>query len=618
MANGQVATQPTTQPTTQPAPQSTVQPTVQPTDGGIQWTANPALQTQTDAPPSGSIQWTPNPDTSQTTKPQGDFSPEAFANHPVLTQLHRGFETGFQHGLGLTAPNPEDPHSLGISEMASQTWNNLKQSAIHSYHALGGTAPGEEKWDKAPIYRLDIPVMSALATVGTPFDMIGMGINSMASTLEDGMKDIKAGVETHDHERMARGGGKIFASLGQIAMGAEKGVAGEVADRATQAAGEAMSKRALVPGRSLLRATGRTSYLYGKDVGKVFTEEPIKPTFSVENLKDQIVTIQNRVAQQVRSELSDPAVSQPTINTTQIIDDAINQQLQSLTKESGLKNRQAVVDAVKKVRDDVVHQYDADGNMVGSLRNQMQTPLEVDAVKRSIGRNTRWEADPELEQYANSARKAMYGSLNDAIETTVDRAKPGTSVKALNARYANLIEAERLIRERLRKEEGTELGLRRLLSRGEFWTGVTSLLTGTGLLQSGVGGEAGLGAAVGGGALLADRAIRSTPGRIMRAKGGAMAGQVLQSTAKADVPSMAVRGATAAAAIGAQAAQKDSGEAESAPTQDAGPIAQAKPTADDQDTSDWQHITTSDGRSWKIHPEDLPEAKRRDPKLKIH
>src|SRR5882724_3399767 len=208
MANGQGAAQPTTQPTPQPT-------------GGIQWTPNPALQTTGQATdntsPTGGIQWTPNPDTSQTAKPQdqkGDFSPEAFANHPLLTQLHRGFETGFQHGLGLTAPNAEDPHSLGISEMASQTWNNLKQSAIHSYHALGGTAPGEERWDKAPIYRLDIPIGSALAAVATPFDMIGMGIDSMATTLEDGMKDIKAGVQTHDHERIARGGGRIVASLG--------------------------------------------------------------------------------------------------------------------------------------------------------------------------------------------------------------------------------------------------------------------------------------------------------------------------------------------------------------------------------------------------------------------
>src|SRR5713101_7816937 len=122
---------------------------------------------------------------------KGDFGSDAFAKHPILTQLHRGFETGVLHGFGLTAPNPEDPHSIGISDMASQTWNNLKQGAIHSYHALGGTAPGEEKWEKAPIYRLDIPVVSALATVATPVDMIGSGIESMVTTIEDGSKEMR-------------------------------------------------------------------------------------------------------------------------------------------------------------------------------------------------------------------------------------------------------------------------------------------------------------------------------------------------------------------------------------------------------------------------------------------
>jgi hypothetical protein len=37
----------------------------------------------------------------------------------------------------------------------------------------------------------------------------------------------------------------------------------------------------------------------------------------------------------------------------------------------------------------------------------------------------------------------------------------------------------------------------------------------------------------------------------------------------------------------------------------------------DEDTSDWRHIQTSDQKQHLIHPEDLPEARRRDPQLKI-
>ncbi len=40
-------------------------------------------------------------------------------------------------------------------------------------------------------------------------------------------------------------------------------------------------------------------------------------------------------------------------------------------------------------------------------------------------------------------------------------------------------------------------------------------------------------------------------------------------------------------------------------------------TGTSEDTSDWRHIITSDGQNWKIHPEDLEAARRRDPQLMI-
>ena len=554
-------------------------PTAPANDGGLQWTpiqqTAPAQTSPTAAPSNdGGLKWTPINAPGFDEQTDTSFGSDAFAKHPVLTKWHKGIEEGMQDGLGLKAPDPNNPHSLGISDVASQTWNNLKRAAIHSYENLGGSVPNEVADAVVPGGSLALKTAAAL---GTPFDMIGTGINSMAHSLEDGYKEYYRGTTAGDHEQAAHGVGKMLASLGQIAMGMEKGAAGEIANKATQSAGEVASKRALVPGRSLLGATRRTSSLYGKDVGKVFTEEPIRPTFSIENLQNQIVDIQHDVAQQVRNELGDPAVNKPSINTHQVIDDAVNEELQALTKESGLKNRPAVIDAIKKLRDDVVNQHDADGNVVGSLKNQMQTPLEADAVKRSIGKNTRWEADPELEQYANSARKRMYGKLNDAIEGQVGKAKPGTSIKGLNARYANLIEAERLIRERLRKESASDNSLSEMLKRGEFYGGIVSLLGGLEHANS----LTGLGATLGGAGMLADRAMRSTPGRIVRAKAGAVTGQALQSAAKAGVPGTVVQGATAASA------------------------------------DKWIHVQLSDGKEWEVHPEDFPKLMQRDPKLRV-
>lgn len=40
-------------------------------------------------------------------------------------------------------------------------------------------------------------------------------------------------------------------------------------------------------------------------------------------------------------------------------------------------------------------------------------------------------------------------------------------------------------------------------------------------------------------------------------------------------------------------------------------------SASDEDTSDWRRIQTSDGATFLIHPEDLPEAQRRDPSLQV-
>ncbi len=38
-------------------------------------------------------------------------------------------------------------------------------------------------------------------------------------------------------------------------------------------------------------------------------------------------------------------------------------------------------------------------------------------------------------------------------------------------------------------------------------------------------------------------------------------------------------------------------------------------TSNEQNTSDWRRIQTSDKKHFLIHPEDLPEAQRRDPEL---
>ena len=479
-----------------------------------------------------------------------------------LDKIHKGLEQGVAEGFGLTAPDG-DLHKLSLMDMAHQTWNNLKRSAIHSYENLGGAS--DEELSTAPAYRVDVPLRSAAAMLGTPFDMVGTGINSMATTIENGSKELIDGVKKSDHQAAARGAGKILASLGQIGVGMEGSAANDLISKA----GEVAEKAAPKPGAGLLRATSAKSYLYGKNPGRVFIDEPIKPTLSIDNLKTQIQNAGKSLDQQVRNELTDPAVASKQIDAVSVIDQAVQRELQDLAKESGLKDRQAVIKAIKQVRDDVVNIHDADGNVIGD-KSGPRTLVEANEIKKSVGRNTRWTGDPELENYVNSARKAMYGKLNDAIEAEVAKAKPGTSVKALNARYSNVIEASRLIDKRLAQEESggfLGLGLRRAIAHGEWLSGIGLLLHGEPLTGS---------------VLLADRALRSTPGRIVTEKSLAGAGEGLQSAAKAGVPSAGVQ----AAAIGGNSGK-------------------------------WVRVQLSDGTTHEFHPEDVAELQKRDPQATV-
>jgi len=63
---------------------------------------------------------------------------------------------------------------------------------------------------------------------------------------------------------------------------------------------------------------------------------------------------------------------------------------------------------------------------------------------------------PKLAGYVNDVRKQLYGKLNDMVDQAAPTTKSGPGVRALNARYSNIIEAERLLRERLAHEEGNE------------------------------------------------------------------------------------------------------------------------------------------------------------------
>ncbi len=121
--------------------------------------------------------------------------------------------------------------------------------------------------------------------------------------------------------------------------------------------------------------------------------------------------------------------------------------------------------------------------------------------------------------------------------------------------------------------------------------------------------------AIGGTALIqAERGDFKSAGKTI-ATGVALAA-IMKNPAVLEYALKGIRGlqkvAPAAAAVGTQAIEKD-GEDESAkPEENSQPMSKLQ-----DDTSSWQHIQTSDGARHLIHPEDLEEAKKRDPSLKL-
>src|SRR5437773_6155088 len=218
-----------------------------------------------------------NPDplaqTSGTPIPSGDIIDRAVAG-TFLEPINRGIEQGVAAGFGLKAPDPNHPESLTFADAAKQTWNNLSRSASRSYEKLGGLQPGDTEWDEAPLYRLDIPVHSALAAAATPFHMAAMGIDGMASLLEEGGKEFINGIKTSDHQTAARGFGKVLASLGQIAAGAEApeaagkavGTVGKMAEYNPREVQGSTLTGAARPANVMQGAINRSVGAFGRDV----------------------------------------------------------------------------------------------------------------------------------------------------------------------------------------------------------------------------------------------------------------------------------------------------------------------------------------------------------------
>ncbi|HJZ64291.1 MAG TPA: hypothetical protein VKD70_08235 [Candidatus Acidoferrum sp.] len=174
----------------------------------------------------------------------------------------------------------------------------------------------------------------------------------------------------------------------------------------------------------------------------------------LENVHGQLESAGDRLDGQIKQILSDPKVASQKLDPIAPIKTTIADAKTYITQQTGV-DVPKYIDALDKLEDTLLTKYAAKGNVVVKYTgNAKMSPAEVSDIKKSVGKNTQWNLDlrdPEfqIKAYVNSVRKQIYGKLADTVESAAPEVGP------LNGRYANVIEAQGLLENRIAQEHGT-------------------------------------------------------------------------------------------------------------------------------------------------------------------
>jgi hypothetical protein len=443
---------------------------------------------------------------------------------------------------GAFAPaDPKDAKEIVVNAAAGQ-------GGVAAYRLAKNLVDATEAHFKAPKESFENAKQDLVRAVGEFHN--GDWKNGLATTGSivadtNGMLMMPGAAQARELTEGARPGGNLATPLAKDATDLGLMAITEKAPEALASVGKAAQKIAPESMNTLLRANKESNYLYGKVPGKAFIDEGIKiPKNSVtmagqlENLHGQLETASDNLSQQINSELSDPAVASKRLDVVPTVKGAIADAKKFISKQTGL-DVPSYVKQLNDLEDNILTRYDSNGNPTGKVTGTKLAPAEVADVKKSIGKNTQWKVSPldpdiKLKSYLNTVRKQIYGQLADMVES----AAPNSNIKELNGRFANVIEAQGLLEKRLALEHGTG-GINGAIRKAEFWGGLASALFSPEPISKTLGAGA-----------VADRVIRSVPGKMATAKTLNKAGQALQS------PAIGNAASAAQAAIGTRIASK--------------------------------------------------------------
>lgn len=487
----------------------------------------------------------------------GAFDP-GLEGHIFDGPWDKGLQEGLAQSFGFREANP------GWGQMASEIWDNITEGAHATFRELRNSVRTDDLGGTGRA------AVNFAAGVATPFSMAGQGLVQMLKAAPQGVGQIADGLQNPgvdaegvtSSQRIGRGAGTLLGLLANLAMMKEGGKAGAAVDTGKLA--EGAEKLAAAPGNALVRANRETNYLFGKNPGRVLVDEPIHPTPSLENLREQVQAAGDRLHAQVNAALQQAATVGGIAKDGTVrrvpnlldwateVEDAAAETKRDVQRQSGVGQRAAVVKAINDVRDDILQEHDPEGNATGPKR-RVGAPAEINEIKKTVGGRGNYKVftDPDAAERAavvDRFVKKVYGKLNELTDNAVG-GQPGERIRDLNARYANAIEFRHLLDKRIALENGTG-GWNAAVRKGGWGAGIYAVLNGHPLAGAGI---------------LTNQALRTTPGRIATARTlGATAAALRSPAVRAAVPA-AARGVAAIPAVSAGARQVLAGQEESAP-----------------------------------------------------
>lgn len=334
-------------------------------------------------------------------------------------------------GAGRNAANL----AVGFVKGAGSTVRGLGKLA-HDYTPLGrvGDAISPQAFANEPA---ELQPTNREQSVGKGTEQVaeffipGQGEAGMLSKLPGAVKYAKA---LQVARQAVEAGGVTAAQRGEV--GKDAGLAATISG-GLGAAGAVLAKPAAYAARRLIGSIlkpGTASFNFGKDpIAAVLDEGIMAPTR--ESLTAAVAAARQRVGQAVDGAIAgSPNANNPIIDLP-----AALQGVRKMSSEAKDVISNATGEALDKFHKGLLERY-----------GERLTPEAATTLKRKLGEAISWSPDA-VEQGLNGARSAAYGGLKEGIESAIPE------VAAPNARYGNLVQAQRLLDAEGRRTWGRSL-----------------------------------------------------------------------------------------------------------------------------------------------------------------